>query len=183
MNAQLVGQGRCERPKGRQTRRGKKKKVTQTKQVSKHRVTQPPQSARVRRGAIDLAGNRATQLTKNRACNTTVSNSRWASQRVRRPVPRFGGLFHSLYRPSCCCYASLTATPLPPLSPLWVQRSLRLLRSFYLKRSSFCYLLLLRTEPAMPVPLCRFLDPSEPLTLLVRCQHPVFRFGGQGEQP
>ena len=70
---------------------------------------------------------------------------------------------------------------LSPLGP-WLQRSLRLPRSLYLKHSSFCCFLVLRNEPAFHVLLSRFLDPSEPLTRLLRCQRPVFRVGGQVEQ-
>ena len=67
----------------------------------------------------------------------------------------------------------INAVLLPPSGP-WLQRSLGLQRSLYLKRSSFCCLLFLRNEPAFHVLLCRFRDPSEPLTLLFRqCFAPV----------
>ena len=70
---------------------------------------------------------------------------------------------------------------LPPSPGPCVERNLELPRSSYLNRSSFSYLLLLRSESALHVLLCRFLNTSEPLAPFLRCRHPLFRFGGHVE--
>ena len=75
---------------------------------------------------------------------------------------------------------SLLSTRLPPRPPGHrVQRRPKLLRIWYLKRSSFCYIILLLDEPAFYVLLCRFLNTSEPLARFLRCQRPLFLFGEQ----
>ena len=130
-------------------------------------------------GTINLAGNRATQQI-TRDCNT-VSNSRWGFQLERQPVLRFGGCLDFLIRPGCCCYASFNADLLSLPPGPWAQRRLKLLRSLYLKRSLFCCMILLRSESALHVLLCRFLNTSEPLAPFLRCRHPLFRFGGHVE--
>ena len=135
-------------------------------------------------------GNRASQQTNKHEdkqkedCNTAVGSRHWVSRLERRPVPSFGGCLHFPDRTSCCCcccYASFNATPLPPpplaLGPNGVL--IELPPTLYLKRSSFCCILPLLNEPALPAPLCSLYNTAEPLARFLRRQRTFFLFDGQ----
>ena len=124
--------------------------------------------------------NRET-LEKISPIRTALGSSRWASQLERRQCHVSVASLTFLNRPSLAAFATLPSTRLlflPPPPRPWIQRSLGCCAVFT-KRSSFCYLFLLRNEPALHVLLFRFLNTSEPLTRFLRCQRAVFRFGGQ----
>ena len=150
-------------------------------------MTQPAQSG-IEYGAVPLTWQETgQQQRKSRDCNT-VSSSRWAFQLKRRPVPRFGGFLHCLKpaKPSCCRYARFSAAPLPPpprvlasAKSFWCAVCTPSARrfatcSFSATKQRFMY-----CSAAFST---RLNDPSEPLNRLLRCQRPVFSFGGQVEQ-
>ena len=96
-----------------------------------------------------------------------------ASQLERRTVP-LGGAFTFLTGLAVISAPPPTRLLLPPPRGLgWVLRRLKLPRTVYRKRSSFCYVILLLNEQALHVLLCRFLNTSEPLARFLRCQRPI----------